>query len=1097
MMYNEFVKRYTARLESQYIRPPMTAKGKLQLPFNSVYHFLDPDRNPAFGQEDDVFITHKGTITVENVLDLAESARFGKLKFLTYSKPTVNTEFYKRHREFEKFSTAQSRLGNTPKLLHVVNYGMLTDHVKQLDEPQAEYHAYLNYWTTVFSTMAQKVATDKRYHFVRLPTAIIIPPKSILEKVEAIESMTITQLGYFIDEVQLMVLDFWRFLSMDRPEVTNLSLIRLIPEEHLSRIHFIYDVGQFSAVINLGKLVSWIKTATNPDGKYTPEDIKRRFLKQLISFADLRTQTTSPDDEIDGDLLDDQDDILEGLDEDSLTDVNQDDNDDYNPTAAHSKNIIETTVDKKTREEFARAESKKPKGGFYKQVDQSQSDYSSQNLSNSIRELLKSDDMDEFLDDTALQDRLETHLDGKDEDITDEELSQLESTQEQVLKDRSIGEYSVYQPEPLTYGKAIDNKVKMLSAAGMLTSGQVKRFDKLSQSYKDIKSADTGERFETFLKIDPKDTKISNQSEIIKPTTSVLDDSFRYSSLRQFDQVYIEKFMEKHIALMTVSAMQKEGIVVKDIKRTHVKTLDDDYYQYSVKVIPVVGQESTFSFKLPRVKPDGTFLVGGTKAHMRKQRSDLIIRKTGPDEVAMTSYHSKLFLSRASRVTASYEKWLCSQVIKGLETNNVSDVVYGKGFNPDIRTPRAYSALGMSYLEFKAGLKGEYHFILDQAKIDQSIAGEHKVRKGEVICGVMNKLPMVMDEFGIVSLVKGEGHQVIGTVESMIGVASDVRPPRDMLELGPVAGQKVPLGVLLGYYVGLGNLLKTLNVQHRLVNKGARITLEANEFAIRFSDQTLIVKDTDRINTAILNGFNRYHGQIINFGVWEFDKKDAYHSVLEEHGINTRGQTKITQLRNHWVDPIAHDILIEMGYPTDFVLLLIKAAELLEYDDHPDENDIRHSRDRGYERFSGLLYGEIMAGLTDFNSRPNNPNAKFSINPESVWFAVTTDQSTAPVDDSNPLHSIKERSVVIFSGAGGRSGQTMTAKSRRFHKSGIGVVSEATVDSGDVGTITYLTANPNYTSIYGTSTDLENPNEKAANCFSDVALTIPGGKYDD
>jgi hypothetical protein len=35
-------------------------------------------------------------------------------------------------------------------------------------------------------------------------------------------------------------------------------------------------------------------------------------------------------------------------------------------------------------------------------------------------------------------------------------------------------------------------------------------------------------------------------------------------------------------------------------------------------------------------------------------------------------------------------------------------------------------------------------------------------------------------------------------------------------------------------------------------------------------------------------------------------------------------------------------------------------------------------------------------------------------------------------------------------------------KSRKYNKNGIGIISEATVDSGETGTITYLTANPNF-----------------------------------
>ena len=73
----------------------------------------------------------------------------------------------------------------------------------------------------------------------------------------------------------------------------------------------------------------------------------------------------------------------------------------------------------------------------------------------------------------------------------------------------------------------------------------------------------------------------------------------------------------------------------------------------------------------------------------------------------------------------------------------------------------------------------------------------------------------------------------------------------------------------------------------------------------------------------------------------------------------------------------------------------------------------------------------------------------------------------------------------------------MTAKHRRFHKSGVGIISTDTVDSADVATITYLTSNPQFNSIYGTTGKLDKPNENAAATFSESALLCPGVKYDD
>ena len=74
----------------------------------------------------------------------------------------------------------------------------------------------------------------------------------------------------------------------------------------------------------------------------------------------------------------------------------------------------------------------------------------------------------------------------------------------------------------------------------------------------------------------------------------------------------------------------------------------------------------------------------------------------------------------------------------------------------------------------------------------------------------------------------------------------------------------------------------------------------------------------------------------------------------------------------------------------------------------------------------------------------------------------------------------------------------MMAGARKYHKSNLGVTSEATVDSGDAGTIIYNVADPNYTSVYGISKRVEDiETVGGAKLLSPSALLTPGGEHDD
>ena len=75
------------------------------------------------------------------------------------------------------------------------------------------------------------------------------------------------------------------------------------------------------------------------------------------------------------------------------------------------------------------------------------------------------------------------------------------------------------------------------------------------------------------------------------------------------------------------------------------------------------------------------------------------------------------------------------------------------------------------------------------------------------------------------------------------------------------------------------------------------------------------------------------------------------------------------------------------------------------------------------------------------------------------------------MEDINPIQNLKESEVITYGGAGGRDKDTMTKPTRSFHTSDAGVLSESTVDNAGVGTVAYLSANPNIATVRGMLSD--------------------------
>jgi hypothetical protein len=124
-------------------------------------------------------------------------------------------------------------------------------------------------------------------------------------------------------------------------------------------------------------------------------------------------------------------------------------------------------------------------------------------------------------------------------------------------------------------------------------------------------------------------------------------------------------------------------------------------------------------------------------------------------------------------------------------------------------------------------------------------------------------------------------------------------------------------------------------------------------------------------------------------------------------------------------------------------------------------------------------------------------NSGVSINPYAVWLDIVQDQSIVLVEESNPIHSLKELESFTHGGAGGRSALTMVKHTRGFNPEDLGVISEATPDSTKVGIRASLTYNPNFTSLLGETRSYNPETDGASNAISTSALLSSGITHDD
>ena len=686
------------------------------------------------------------------------------------------------------------------------------------------------------------------------------------------------------------------------------------------------------------------------------------------------------------------------------------------------------------------------------------------------------------------------HRDLLDEVAIAEDLKQFDKISESAPVEASVilDKYDVEISDKITV------KCDELADTGKLSAAEYRRYMAMIDKSKAIPNPFGKGTFEEFRKVESKDLMVNEDLTKMLPITGVIDESQLVSSLKAMDSQYIQNVMIKDISNAAM-AIQDAGVIVTSYDVKDVEDYANNYQIVTMKLNPVDGDGSTVRFRLPKVDQQGEFIANGVKYRLRKQRSDKPIRKTAPDTVALTSYYAKVFVTRSNKSVVNYSRWIMRQLTAmGIDDNNpkVTKYRHNKTLVTNVKLPRIYTILAGGVREFT--IDGKHRIYVDHIRRNDEFGEEfvsmHE-QNGMTFSGMSGKTPILVDEFNSFYLAKDSGLEALGKIEDLLDLDAS-KAPSEIAEFS-LFSKSIPVAMALGYHYGLTNLMNILGVKPRRVPIGEKANVTESEYAIKFSDETLVFSKDNYKAQLVLAGFNRYHRAVVKYTVRSFDDKDVYVNIMEDSSIRIGFIRELELAMDMFVDPITKSYLEEMKEPTTLSQLLIRSCELLTLDWHPEETDLSDMRIRGYERMAGAVYSEMVRGVRKYRARGVGKAAKIEINPEAVWHAINQDPSISQVEESNPIQNLKEQELVTYMGTGGRSTRSMVKHTRAFHKSDMGVISEATVDSGAVGVNSYLTANPQFTDLRGTAKEYDPDNVGNSSLVSTSVLLAPASNYDD
>lgn len=583
------------------------------------------------------------------------------------------------------------------------------------------------------------------------------------------------------------------------------------------------------------------------------------------------------------------------------------------------------------------------------------------------------------------------------------------------------------------------------------------------------------------------------------------DTSTQQSVMTKLDRVYIEEVLDQDIA-KTFLFFNKFGFFVNGVTESIEHDRMNSTRVFKVDLVHSDGSRHRVPLSFPQPDSEGNVLSNGNTFRMTKQMIANPICKISPTRVNLSSNFNKSIVERISTVRGSYGTYLL-KIVAELVKKKLVEVTYGRSRpGPEI-IPYEYAVLSGRYNSLSIPNKNGYRFILDY---DNRFDGllptqlEFLMKKEELygcFCGYApNGNLLFWDMEDKIHAVTTKGEHITSTPHFLQIVGGFY--PAEIEKSVPyeyttvkVIDRVYPLAFVVGFTKGLDWILDHYKVQYRWVDKGQRLSMTNSDLRIRFQDGSLIFSRYPLEASLILAGLSWCNTQF--FTRESFNKPDVYYHILEMKGISTNQLKGITSFVDTFVDPISEEVLRDLGEPTETIGLFLRASAMLTYLSHYQASSVRHHRLRGYERIPSILFNELARRLARYNTERGR-NKQFTINPEAVYLRVMNDPTMEIVETINPIQELRTLTRASYAGLGGRSGRSFVVEDRRFPEDGVGVISEATPDSGKVGLSFSTPFNPRIKSLRGALTPFEAGSELAGGQkFSIPPLLFAGAAQDD
>lgn len=1070
--YTQFVARQAIKSPVFLLSPRVFLSNLIEIPKDSTLHYLDTEHNLTFPSRELSYfknISSGKKIPIHHVEDLIEKEGTTSLKN-KYLRRDIKQWTLKNLKQFRTVDLIENPSTDATNVA-VFNYGLLPELYNYSSSLYADINKYQNLYRTYFFYVKKYIEVNPTNHqFVSVELPHAIPSYFIVDKLIQFNAIKYARVVK-TTELKLLI-DIYKWLTNTNRKT---SIMKDITDEESNNIVIEFKYKGYSCFLPLHIIRSVsIESALPSKLKLNNDKLHKLFVMFLLriqnyvnSELDKEQRDIEPDEELDQQLQ---------------AAGNEDETEE--PITPNEQSNIQTTKPIEVKGFFTKEKPLDIDGiTFDKEgLDVSDNIYLINRL---INKSVDNDEVDILFKETMVKVDSEPTDQVEDEE-THIRINRSEEHIEQVLQDLT---------KKTKITKYIDEAVEFKT----LTSLEIRNIRKLEEERSNLKTPYGNKTpIDEFKQIDLAEYKLTDEEITIGSNNTKVNITLAKDPIKAFNKKYIENILHKDI-VSVVLKLEDSGLIVKSYDVEQVISAVDKYEMHRLTIKPLDGKESTIYFRVPILDSEGRFMVSGVKYIMRKQKTDLPIRKISPIKVALTSNYSKLFIARTERKAFDSYGYVSDFIKKSyMEGNgNIVAIELGNTYDNLKVLPTMFSHLTNHFVQIE--LK-EYTLVFDLDRTQKFIEQKtyEQILKQQLIpIGYVNsdKTLLVINYDNEVFTYTSPQLTSIGSIPSLLNIDLTKLPVN--FSTIKVLGKDIPLGPVLGYYIGISNLISILKIQIKYIEANKQYKLTEHEYMLKFKDYKVILNKRDKEAFLLFSGFIFFKDYIKTIRYNDLNDRNTYLALFEFRDYMLIHLKELDLLRELFLDPITVSVLKEINEPITYLPLLLRANELLTTHHHPDINDADYSRIRLYDRVPAMVYKGLAEAVREYKFK-YSAKSKINIDPYKIWNLTTQDNTVKITEDINPIMDLKEVEAVTLTGGDGLSKDAMPEGLRKYHRTEMGLISEATVDSSDVGINTYLTPFAKFDSTRGlTKKNKVDYKENKAQLLSTSALLSPFILHDD